>query len=50
MQGGRQTRFWKDEWMEECCFKVAFPSLFKKCHDQDISVEEAGKKGLGSGL
>lgn len=30
--------------MEECSFKVAFPSLFKTCHDQDISVEEAVKR------
>jgi hypothetical protein len=44
---GKQTRFWKDIWLEECPLKIFFPNLFKICHEQDISVEEANRKQWG---
>lgn len=39
---GKQTRFWKDVWLEECPLKISFSRNFKICHDQDISAERAG--------
>ena len=39
---GKQTRFWKDVWFEDCPLKISYPRLFNMCHDQDISVHTAG--------
>lgn len=44
MVSGIQTRFWKDVWLEECSLKIKFPNLFKICHEQDITVEEANRQ------
>ena len=43
MVGGKQTRFWKDVWLEECALQIYFPNLYKIGHDQDISVEGANR-------
>lgn len=42
MGSGKHTRFWKDIWLEECPLIITFSSLFKICHDQDISMERGG--------
>lgn len=35
---GKQTRFWKHVWLDECPLKVSYSRLFNICHDQEISV------------
>lgn len=47
VSGGKETRFWKDVWLGECPLKIYFPNLFRICHDQDISVEEASRRQWG---
>jgi len=44
VSGGKETRFWKDVWLGECPLKIYFPNLFRICHDQDVSVEEASRR------
>lgn len=43
VRSGKQTRFWKDVWLEECPLLVCFPKIYKICHDQDISVQFSGE-------
>lgn len=42
VRSGRQTRFWKDVWLDECPLSVSFPRIFRVCRDRDISVALAG--------
>jgi hypothetical protein len=35
---GKQTRFWKDVWLDDCPLKISYPRMFNISHDQDISV------------
>lgn len=44
VESGRQTRFWKDAWIDECPLMVIFPNIYRICHDQEISVEAAANR------
>jgi hypothetical protein len=40
---GKQTRFRKDVWLDECPLKVSFPKIYSICNDQEVSVQTAGE-------
>lgn len=41
VNGGEQTRLWKDVWVGECPLKIEFESLYRCCSKPDITVKDA---------